>query len=160
VHGSRKGRLIRRLREARKDPYRALEKPPEPTACPECGAVFRDGRWRWGKAPSDAPRSSCPACQRIRDDYPAGYVRIEGEFASRHREEIAGLIRNVEEKEKADHALNRIMRTREEDGALLVTTTDTHLARAIGEALRAAYSGELEHSHGRGENLVRVAWRR
>ena len=29
------------------DPYQARQKPAESTVCPECGAVFHDGRWQW-----------------------------------------------------------------------------------------------------------------
>ena len=41
-----------------------------------------------------------------------------------------------------------------------VTTTDTHLARGIGEAVRHAYQGDLKVDHVSGENLVRVHWKR
>ena len=33
------------------DPYRAAAKPPEPTECPECHAVFNEGRWTWDDPP-------------------------------------------------------------------------------------------------------------
>ena len=46
------------------DPYRARGKWPEPTACPECGAIVHHGRWQWGKAAPEAERHLCPACQR------------------------------------------------------------------------------------------------
>jgi hypothetical protein len=47
-----------------------------------------------------------------------------------------------------------------QNGAMLITTTDTHLARGIGEAVRHAYQGELKVEHTSGENLVRVYWKR
>jgi hypothetical protein len=43
---------------------------------------------------------------------------------------------------------------------VLVTTTDTHLARNLGEALESAYKGDLEYHYNRAENLLRVFWRR
>jgi hypothetical protein len=43
---------------------------------------------------------------------------------------------------------------------VLVTTTDTHLTRNLGEALHSAYKGDLEYHYNRGENLLRVSWRR
>ena len=82
------------------------------TLCPDCKAVFRDGRWQWSHvpAPSGWLQQVCPACQRIRDHYPAGEVRITGEFARAHREELIAHIRNLEAKEKAEHPLNRLDR--------------------------------------------------
>jgi NMD protein affecting ribosome stability and mRNA decay len=149
------------IREVRHDPYRAWEKPPEPTVCEDCAAAFREGRWSWEAAPVDAARGRCPACRRIRDDYPGGYVTLRGSFVDSHRDEILGLARNVEEREKAQHPLKRIMRVHEdEDGNLEITTTDPHLARSLGEALHAAYAGELDYQYAKQESLVRVSWSR
>jgi hypothetical protein len=41
-----------------------------------------------------------------------------------------------------------------------VTTTDSHLARGIAEALQAAYKGDLKLRYSRDENLVRATWKR
>lgn len=159
--GSRRpDRRDRLIQESRHDPYRAYEKPTEPTVCPDCSAVFRDGRWRWASGPADAPRSACPACRRVRDDYPGGYLSVRGEFAATHRDEILGLARNVEAREKEDHPLKRIMEVRDEGDHLEITTTDAHLARSLGDALHAAYSGDLDTRYARDENLVRVSWSR
>ena len=76
----------------RDDPYRASKKPPEPTSCPECRATFQDGRWTWGKAPADSNEQLCPACQRIRDEFPAGFVTIKGDYLKGHRDEILAVI--------------------------------------------------------------------
>jgi NMD protein affecting ribosome stability and mRNA decay len=142
------------------DAYKAGAKLPSPTRCPDCGAVYRDGRWTWGTAPAGAHETVCPACHRIRDRYPAGYVRIEGPFWRAHRTDIEHLVRNREARERAEHPLERIMGVEEDGDTLLVTTTDNHLARDIGEALHAAYKGELEYHYNREENLLRVRWRR
>ncbi len=158
--GNRGKRRDRLIQESRHDPYREHRKLADPTACPECAAVFREGRWRWAAAPVDAPRSLCPACQRIRDDYPAGYLTVSGAFADEHREEILGLARNVESREKSEHPLKRIIATREEGHALLITTTDLHLARSIGDSLHAAYAGDLDYEYEKDETLLRVTWTR
>jgi len=50
-----------------------------------------------------------------------------------------------------DHALTRGAR---------VTTTSAHLARRVGHALVHAFTGDLSQNNDRGENLLRVAWRR
>jgi len=46
------------------------------------------------------------------------------------------------------------------DGALEVTTTDSHIARGIAEALHDAYKGDLKVRYSRDENLVRAVWQR
>lgn len=142
------------------DAYKAKGKLAEPSACPECGAVFHQGRWQWMESPSNAHSETCPACHRIHDNYPAGFVTLEGSFFNHHREEIKRLIQHHAEHERAEHPLKRIMSIEsKDDGVMLVTTTDTHLARGIGEAVHHAYQGELKIEHVSGENLVRVYWK-
>lgn len=153
------------LREEREhDAYRQQQKPAEPSACPECGAVFHGGRWQWPDAvPERAAPVYCPACLRIRDDYPAGYVHVGGPFFAANRLEILALIQHHAAREGAEHPLARIMAVTEGDGAaggLLITTTDIHLARDLGEALHRAYHGDLELHYNGGEQRLRVHWRR
>jgi len=142
------------------DPYRAAAKPPEPTRCPQCKATFNEGRWSWEKAPADSYENLCPACQRIHDHFPAGYVTIKGEFFKEHRDEIVALIENHEKSEKARRPLQRIMEMEETREGFQVTTTDSHLARGIAEALHDAYKGDVKLRYSRDENLVRAVWKR
>ncbi len=142
------------------DSYKSKRKLPEPTRCPQCGAVYHEGRWRWLPAPAGAHEETCPACHRIHDHFPAGFVTLKGAFLADHRDDILHLSRNREEHEKAEHPLERIMAIEDVDGAVLITTTDTHLARDIGEAVHAAYGGELEYRYNKEENLLRVTWTR
>jgi len=142
------------------DSYKSKRKLPEPTRCPDCGAVYQEGRWRWGAAPAGAHEEPCPACHRIRDKFPAGYVALTGEFFAAHRDEVLHLARNREAHEKSEHPLERIMAVEDVGQGVLITTTDTHLARDIGEAVHAAYKGELEYHYNKEENLLRVQWAR
>jgi hypothetical protein len=165
--GKRGGRPQPTRREPQGDTYRKKSKKvatklPDVTVCPDCKAVFRSGRWRWAKVarPTGTRRELCPACQRIRDHYPAGEVTLSGQFAGAHRDELLGLVRNLESKEKAAHPLNRLMEIREEGGALVVTTTDVHLAHAIGVALFHAYRGTLHAPWAEEGDLLRVRWER
>lgn len=142
------------------DPYYQTEKPPEHSQCPKCHAVFTNGRWTWEKAPKDSHEETCPACRRIEDRFPAGYVLIKGEFFNEHRDEIINLVKAREKRQKAERPLQRIMGMDETRDGFEVTTTDSHLARGIAEALHDAYKGDLKVKYSRDENLVRAIWKR
>ncbi len=134
----------------------------EPTACPTCAASYRNGRWTWNAAPVDAEQKLCPACERIKSGYPAGVLNVEGRFAEANRRDLEQLLRHVEERERTEHPLKRIMSVSDEGAGFTVTVTDGDLAMAFGNALESAYQGELEHppTTSDTENLVRVRWRR
>lgn len=140
------------------DAYKAKGKLKEPTVCKQCGAVFHQGRWQWITAPENADKAVCPACHRIHDSFPAGFVTLKGDFYQTHRAEIMHLVRNHEKRERFEHPLNRIMDIEETDNSTLITTTDIHLARGIGEALHHAYQGELDFHYNPEQNLLRVSW--
>ena len=142
------------------DPYKAGEKLREPSICAECNAVFHRGRWTWGAAPQDAHMALCPACRRIQEHLPAGFVRLKGEFFDAHRDEVLKRVQHCEASEKREHPLQRIMAVKADGDGLLVTTTDPHLARRIGDSLHDAYKGELDYRYNKEENLLRVTWRR
>ena len=156
-------RMLRReqlLQETVHDTYKLPRKLSEPARCAACGAVYRDGRWRWTQDGGPMKEVRCPACQRIRDNFPAGFVSVSGEFFAQHRDEILALVRHCEEAEKGSHPLERIMKVADDAGGTLVTTTGIHLARRIGDALEDAYKGALEFHYNREEMLLRVDWRR
>jgi NMD protein affecting ribosome stability and mRNA decay len=143
------------------DPYLMRAKPGGPTVCPTCRAFFTEGRWTWDKAPRDANQLMCPACQRIHDRFPAGYITIKGEFFSEHKDEIIALLKSREEREKEQRPLQRIMAMDEKrDGSFEVTTTDSHIARTLAEAIHHAYKGDLKLRYSRDENLLRATWKR
>lgn len=156
----RQPRRDRLIRERVHDPYKTRLKLPEPTVCPQCGAVFHKGRWSWAPRPEDGHEELCQACHRIDDRCPAGELTIDGAFVGRHKDEIVHLARHQEEQEKAEHPLHRIMGIEDRDGALVVRTTDIHLPRRIGEALRHAYHGELDFHYEQEEYFIRVHWTR
>jgi hypothetical protein len=156
-------RMLRReqlLQELVHDSYKSGRKLAGPTRCPDCGATYRDGRWSWQPADTAAHEARCPACQRIHDRYPAGYVSLGGRFFNEHRDEVLRRIHGCEDAEKRDHPMERIMDVSQVGSATLVTTTGTHLARRIGDALHDAFKGELEFHYNKDENLLRVSWSR
>lgn len=142
------------------DTYKLRGKLAEPAVCPDCGAVYHGGRWQWMARPSGAQETSCPACLRIKDHLPAGFVEVGGAYFASHRDELIKLLRHHEEKEKGEHPLARIIAVEDAADGVLVTTTDIHLARDLGQALYHAHQGELEFHYNEGENLLRVHWRR
>lgn len=129
--------------------------------CPDCGAVYHEGRWQWmDSAPRDAHRISCQACHRIRDKYPAGLIVLSGGFVRDHRTELLQLARHHEAAEKQMHPLHRIMRIEEKDDTVTIETTDLHLPHRIAEAVEHAYGSECKVQYDREGYFVRVDWQR
>lgn len=149
-----------RLEEWVHDPYKSRGKPPEPTLCPQCGAVFSGGRWQWIEAGAGAHEALCPACHRTNDHYPAGEIVLGGAFVSAHEDEVLGLIRNTERAEREEHPLHRIMEIERRGDGVRVTTTDIHLPRRIGHALEAAWDGDLTTHYDEQGYSARVVWQR
>ncbi|WP_375738863.1 BCAM0308 family protein [Pseudomonas boanensis] len=142
------------------DPYLAL--PGSGTAlCPQCGVTYHRGHWSWkSAAPADAHSVICPACRRIADDQPAGTLKLSGKFLSGHKEEILHLIHNIEAAEKAQHALERLLKVTDKDNEIEVTTTGMHLANRIGHALNGAFKGCSQYRYSEDENSVNISWER
>jgi hypothetical protein len=151
-------RRDRQIEDVRHDAYREQAKPKEPAACPRCGAIFHAGRWAWGAKPDHAHEHLCPACSRIRDNLPAGWVELSGKFLARNEAAILALVRNEEQRSKTGHPLERIMDISRDDGKTIVSTTDLHLARRIGDAIKHAFHGDLALKYSEDESLVRVYW--
>lgn len=150
----------RLIQEQRHDTYKLQGKLHEPTVCSGCGAVFHAGRWQWLARPAQAHEGKCPACHRISDDFPAGFIHLTGDFLAGHESEIRHLVDHTAEAESADHPLEQLMAIRPENGGLLLTTTGIHLARRLGEALHHAYQGSLDFHYNEDDMLLRVFWSR
>lgn len=148
----------RLLQQHEHDSYQLKGKLPEPTLCPQCTAVFSDGRWRWDGSAVGAGHALCPACRRINDNYPAGFVHLEGAYFATHREEIMHLVAHVAERQRKEHPLERIMAVEEQAEGVLVTTTDVHLARGIAEAVHGACQGHLKYHYNAMQQFLRVTW--
>ena len=156
------------LREGRKeqrfgdsdDSYRAAGKLAHPARCPRCGAAFTKGRWTWSAAAGDAERRTCPACQRIEDNFPAGYVTLKGAFFDAHRDEVLSIVAAREARARTEHPLQRIIGVEPLSKGVRVTTTDVHLAHGIAKAVHRAFHGELDITYSKDEQLVRATWSR
>jgi hypothetical protein len=154
-------RRDRLLHEHNHDPYKTKSKLSEPAFCPVCKAVFRKGRWEWADSwPADANEITCQACNRSRDNFPAGIITLRGAFVKQHNDEILNLIRNEEMNEKAEHPLHRIMKIEEHPNSIIVSATDIHLPRRIAESLHRAHKGKLDIHYDREGYFIRVNWLR
>lgn len=156
---SRVPRRKRRTEPFSPDAYRPAGKP-KAASCIDCHAIFRRGRWTRAAAPAAGATLRCPACRRVRERLPAGYVALGGEFLRAHRGEILNLLYRCEADESARHALERIMTVEAVPRGVFVTTTGIHLARRIGDALHDAYKGRLRLRYNKAEKLLRVSWSR
>jgi hypothetical protein len=140
------------------DTYKTKGKLPEPTICSDCGAVFHDGHWQWLPRPENPHETCCPACHRVRDHFPAGFVTLSGDRFEAHKAEIMALVQRHVAREKLEHPLQRIIAIEKARNSTVVTTTDIHLARGIGNALQHAYHGNLDFHYNPQQYLLRVGW--
>ena len=158
---------IRRNVDSYNDPYIESRSLPENSWCTRCRAVFTSGRWYLKdqfpgkKFPTDASlRTVCPACQKARDKAPGGVVRVTGEFATQHKEEIRNLIHNENRKARSVNPLERIISIQSSNSVIEVSTTNEKLAQRIGRALYKAYSGSVEYKWSEDTKIARVNWHR
>lgn len=159
---TRHNRQDKLIKEKVHDPYMKPGKPAEPSQCSQCQAVFADGRWQWPQEDIKPLRDElCPACQRKRDKVPAGLLTLRGDFFTQHREEIINLVHNKVDSQRAQHPLKTLMSIEKQaDGSTLLSFTDTHLPRGVGQAIAAAYDGELDIHYTEEAGIVRVYWQR
>jgi hypothetical protein len=150
------------IQERIHDPYKARAKDDGPAECPQCLAVYDDGRWRWtaNRSKEGAEKELCPACHRINDNYPAGEIHIGGAFAMAHFQEIENLIHNCQARETQEHPLSRVMAIRADTDEMIVTTTDIHLPRVIANALERAFKGQATFHYDLEGYFARVHWSR
>ncbi len=154
------GRVDRMRVKGSKDPYRLTEKPPGGATCQGCGATVQGGRWTWKAPGKNTVVTTCPACRRIEDSYPAGYLAMEGPFLQENRKQIMSLVRNVAEAEKNEHPLERVIAIQKDREGTLITTTGVHIARRLGDSLKRSYQGDLKVNYDDGEKRIRVSWSR
>jgi hypothetical protein len=149
------------MKERVHDPYRASEKLGDSVRCPDCGVEYHNGRWVWPETEGkDLKEQSCPACRRVADGYPAGELILSGSFLEKHRDEILATATNIEEGQRAEHPLNRIIAIEQRDGETVITTTDIHLPHGIAHALKDAWGGEMKTHYDEEGYFTRVQWGR
>ncbi len=145
------------------NPYHEDRKYPEPTICPRCKLVYRQGRWqRVGSfdAKEQHHESHCPSCRREIDRLPGGLVYLRGTYLVQHDEQILNIVRNQETAAAEQRPLQRIMWIERKEDHTEVATTNGHLALRIAKAIEGACKGTLDIKHAPGDQLVRAYWQR
>jgi hypothetical protein len=150
------GRYEQHFADARSDPYALDAKLAEPAACSRCGASYHDGHWQWQPAAAGAKAVLCPACRRIEDGIPAGYLTIDDVPAGDRRDELLRLIEHHEARARNEHPLERVIAIEQTPERVVVTTTDIHLARGLATAVKAALGGSMRLRYSKGEKLLRA----
>jgi NMD protein affecting ribosome stability and mRNA decay len=154
-------------RAARSDDVYLPKEGAELSYCTKCGVIYRQKRWLMDpdelvrlKGDPAAGRILCPACQRMRDNVPGGFLILSGEYLREHETEILELIKNTEAKSRSKNPLGRIMEILQEGNTITIRTTLDKLAEKLGKQIFKAHSGELHYQWSHGENYVRVNWKR
>lgn len=159
------------------DPYASHYPKTGFAICPECQSVYFHKRWTLpqpteGTIIPQSPRASrkagkplmmpefflCPACQKIRDGYPEGYVSIQWPNWLTHKAEIMGLIHNEEKRASHVNPLERIMAIHTRSGGVDIETTTEQMAQRIGRDLVRAFHGKVQYKWSHKDKLARVQW--
>ncbi|MCP9450314.1 MAG: BCAM0308 family protein [Nitrospira sp.] len=149
----------------KQDPYALLKAPKGTVICRSCHAIYANKRWYLDRIRAGelwTSRSTrtvlCPACQKIRDDYPEGIVTLKWSALREHEAEIRNLIANVEERALSVNPLERVMKIIRAGHDLEVQTTSDRLAQRLGREMVKAYKGQVTTHWAHQDVLARVTW--
>ncbi len=110
---------------------------------------------------SDTAVAICPACMKIRDNFPGGIVTLKGDYVLPHKQELLNLIKNEEARARGFNPLERVMSVKETGyGGMVISTTNEKLAQRLGRAIRKAFSGKVTYQWSHDNKLARVDWAR
>jgi hypothetical protein len=142
-------------------PRRALK---EPVQCAGCGAFYYHRRWtltlpREFRGPLRFHRIYCPACRKIKEQYPSGELQLM-DIDGAERGDIARILRNEEERAREKNPLERIMRVEAANGNWRIETTTEKLAQRLGRSIKKARGGELIYKWSHNNKFVRVFWQK
>lgn len=149
-----------------RDPYLPRGASRKISICEGCRAVYMNKRWyAEGKVDETALRNSeaakivCPACLKIRDNFPGGIVTLKGDYVLPHKQELMNLIKNEEERARGQNPLERVMSVKENGfGSIVISTTNEKMAQRIGRAVRKAFQGKVTYHWSHDNKLARVDW--
>lgn len=145
------------------DPYLPKHSHGKIAVCESCRAVYRNKRWYANGDVKQAEREGikvvCPACLKIRDNFPGGIVTLRGGYVLAHKQDIINLVRNEEERARGFNPLERVMSIKENGrGSLIISTTNEKLAQRLGRVLKRTFHGDVSYQWSHENKLVRVEW--
>ena len=138
------------------------------SVCGGCRAVYMNKRWyaegdvdETALKNPEAAKIVCPACLKIRDNFPGGIVTLKGDYVLPHKKDLMKLIKNEEERARGLNPLERVMSVKENGyGSLIISTTNEKLAQRLGRAVKKAFHGDVAYHWSHDNKLVRVDWER
>jgi len=158
---------LRKTMDTSGDPYIVKTRNNVMAVCTKCHTVYYKKRWYIDEdlyqkkmLMKKIEKVLCPACRKIKDNFPGGIVRLRGAFLIDHKDEIMNLIRNEEERARGFNPLERIIKINDVKSELEITTTNEKLAQRIGKSLQKAYQGNVEYKWSNDTKLIRVNWER
>jgi hypothetical protein len=166
--GARGYTLTYKKKTATSDMYLPRGAAQRVSLCGSCHSVYRNKRWYVDADLYEALRKDagtadvvCPACLKIRDNFPGGIVTLKGSYIVTHRQGLLSLIRNEEERARAVNPLERVMSVRDDGfGRLIITTTNEKLAQRLGRSIGKAFHGKVSYNWSHDNKLLRVDWER
>lgn len=148
------------------DPYLPRGASRKISFCEGCHSVYKNKRWYADtdlydaavKIP-DTAAMVCPACLKIRDNFPGGIVTLKGDYVLPHKQDLMNLIKNEEARARAFNPLERVMSVKENGfGSIVISTTNEKLAQRLGRAIKKAFHGEVAYHWSHDNKLARVDW--
>jgi NMD protein affecting ribosome stability and mRNA decay len=148
------------------DPYLPRGASQKISVCEGCHSVYKSKRWYADPDIYDAalkiPDTStmvCPACMKIRDNFPGGIVTLKGDYVLSHKQDLMNLIKNEEARAHGFNPLERLMSVKENGkGSIVISTTNEKLAQRLGRAIKKAFHGEVTYRWSHDNKLARVDW--
>ena len=148
------------------DPYLPRGASRKISVCGGCRAVYMNKRWYANGATYEVALKNpenvvvvCPACLKIRDNFPGGIVTLKGDFVLPHKADLVKLVKKEEERARKLNPLERVMSVKEDGyGSIIISTTNERLAQRIGRAIKKAFRGEVAYHWSHDNKLARVDW--
>ena len=150
-----------------RDTYQPKKSPQGTLQCRGCGALYYHRHWtlqppsragNWSQAQAELQPVFCPACLKIRDQYPSGELRVSG-VEAQERGEIMRILRNEEARAREKNPLERIMTIEANDRlGWNVKTTTEKLAQRLGRSLCKARGGTVRFHWSHNNKFVHVLW--